>query len=461
MSTIKKTGINLRIKILLAFTVFSIISLISVSSIALTSYDNIKNESLNESKQALTSQIQTDLNATTLKYALYISEKLNSIISQVNLTASIMEQLLSSSDFNGTLSYNSSNLNALGLGAFLDAEYKEYISLNHSCHLIPTSVSQTPSVLNLVNNSANIDPHLKTLVQTTESLRWIHFGFELGVYRGYPWHQLNPASYNFQAEQWYLSGKTLVPGMVSISIPYFNINFGNLVRFTRALYNSSGSFIGVLSAEYAINQMTQFVNDISYLQSGYAFMFDVNSNIFAHPMINDFTTGATITNLNANITSAVLQSIYSTLNGLTIVGNSTNSSGDYLSFQKVPNMQYYLALLVPVEEILIPVKELELQINQSAALIYIGIITALIICIIISSLLGLVIAGQITKPVKKITESVKKLTKLDAIPMIMTSDTEQLVDRSAQEQDDELGDLARAFKGMLDSIKEEDSKKSD
>jgi len=76
--------------------------------------------------------------------------------------------------------------------------------------------------------------------------------------------------------------------------------------------------------------------------------------------------------------------------------------------------------------------------------------------IIVAGAVAIVISNQITRPLQYLmdlaTRNVEAMIKEESLDAI-----DLRVDTTYISQDDEIGELARAFQGMLDSIKEDES----
>ncbi len=109
--------------------------------------------------------------------------------------------------------------------------------------------------------------------------------------------------------------------------------------------------------------------------------------------------------------------------------------------------------IVPKSEAIESVKILGSEINIKWSQTF-GVLFSIIgIAIAVSVAFGLLIANRIITPVKQLTNSVAKLTHEDALVAVVKSKNDIQINSILEAQDDEIGDLTRAFKGMIESIR--------
>ena len=116
---------------------------------------------------------------------------------------------------------------------------------------------------------------------------------------------------------------------------------------------------------------------------------------------------------------------------------------------------YICIIVVPISEVQAAIPELEdriLAANDQATAFIIAITVA---GIFIAGIVAVAIANQITGPLEYLMDLAMR--NVSAMIKQEKLDTDDLqVDASYTGQDDEIGDLARAFQGMLDSIRDDE-----
>lgn len=468
----KKTNpgikMSIRKKILLIFSGFSLVSLLLVSGVIGIFFGIGNSTTNNESQNALTAQIQTDLIISASENANTINEKLTTAINNVKAMADFAENLFNNPTIYGDYpSYNDTDTtpSELDLQFGVSGYGEKYISFKYSMyHLAPDVYTSAyldadPEVLDLINVSANLDHIFRYTKTANPDFGWIYMGFEEGLFRCYPWSTYSPA-YDPRARPWYdFSG--LAPGEVKITNPYVDANgLGLMITIAQQVFTTTGDLIGVIAADLTIDTIQASILDISILDTGYAFMMTRDELVIAHP---DLETPGLGEDLNTQISSlesipsAILTQIVSNSSGYAQFEKDVGSSTEpyYLAYSAIGTSDFIVVTLVPESEALQSVAQLEDEIQSANSRNTITLLVVILIASAISLGLGTIIAGQITKPVQALTDAVQRLTKQDAIATIVNSDQDVLIDPALEKQDDEIGDLTRAFKSMLTSIKKD------
>ncbi|MHA1473692.1 MAG: HAMP domain-containing protein [Promethearchaeota archaeon] len=472
MTTTNKTKIKygIRTKILLAFTVFSIIALMGVSGIILGFFGTMNLTTTNESEDALTSQIQTNMITSAQENAHTIGEKLQSSINDVNAMAYFATNLFNNPENYGEYpSYTDIKEENpdLDLG-FEDGYGAQLVTFDYSMyHLAPDVYSlnytdANETIQEMVNMSANLDHIFQYTKAANPDLGWIYMGFELGIFRCYPWVEFD-ANYDPRVRPWYDIENLQEPTDVIITSPYVDANgLGLMITIAQGVFNeTTDSLIGIIAVDLTIDTIRDNILDISFLDDkGYAFLIDNNGLAVVHPDVEEPEEGEDVT---TNIVDV------EPFSGSTIAEITSNNSG-VGTFEKTSDVNYYFAYsaingtnfilinVVSEEDALASVDILQIEVSKAIRNVQVTLIIIILIAGAVSVFLGTTIAGQITKPVKILTRSIQKLTSQDSVTSMLRSGEEIIIDETLEAQDDEIGDLTRAFKGMLSAIKE-DSKK--
>jgi methyl-accepting chemotaxis protein len=238
-----------------------------------------------------------------------------------------------------------------------------------------------------------------------------------------------------------------------------------MITIAKEVYDGS-DLVGVIAVDLTISQIEETILNIQFLETGYAFLINENGLTIAHQdqdlddleLGDDLTTNIqTLESFETNVYTALLtnENGFETFEK-TELGETITM---YMAYSKIENTEYIVATVVPEEEAVASVADLASAIAKASRNVNTTLIIIIAIAAAISVGIGTLIAGQITKPVAVLTQSIKKLTKQDALLSIMNSDEDILIDSKLEAQNDEIGDLTRAFKGMLNSIKKDQSEK--
>jgi HAMP domain-containing protein len=117
---------------------------------------------------------------------------------------------------------------------------------------------------------------------------------------------------------------------------------------------------------------------------------------------------------------------------------------------------YICIIVVPLNEVLAAIPALEARIETATLQATLFILTITVAGILIAAGVAVVISNQITGPLQYMMDLATK----NVAAMIKQEPLDSLhlrVDATYTSKDDEIGELARAFQGMLDSIKEDES----
>jgi diguanylate cyclase (GGDEF)-like protein len=226
--------------------------------------------------------------------------------------------------------------------------------------------------------------------------------------------------------------KNAMEGEVVISNPVISRTNGKPVTIIAApIINDDGKIEGVMAGAINLIKLSRIIENLKYnYPNSYSYIVDKNGLILAHPN-NEYILKQNITvksdTINEQMTGIAAEIL-----------NNDEGSNKY-SYGNVSSMNYYhiipntdgwkLIIKIPVEYWHAPIR------HAGISLILIGLVG-----LIIASILGLFIAKSISKPVISLNE-------------LFTEATEgNLNARSEIDTDDEIGDAARSFNKMMDTI---------
>jgi HAMP domain-containing protein len=296
--------------------------------------------------------------------------------------------------------------------------------------------------------------------------RWLYIGFaDDGLFINYPGSILDYPGYDPRLEDWYLE-IAAGNGQIRFTDPYFD-EFDNvlLISIGKLVY-SGGIPLAVISGDITISDIQDKVIDVSVLDSGYAFLLNSEGNIVAHPEVEDteyfgglpplLTVEQDTSSpdpLSENDMEAIRAVVTSGVSGS--LRYTRDSSEKILVYTPVGKGGYICVISVPLEEVLEAIPPLEARIAAANAEAAQFILFVTIGGILIAGIVAVSISNTITRPLQYLMD----LATRNAAARIRDEplDTAELqVDQSYISKDDEIGELARAFQGMLDTIREEE-----
>ena len=475
----KKKG-KFRTNVIATFLVISFVSLAATGFISLTFVDLIGNSTRDQSSAALETQIQTNMDETAQKTALVINQKLTSAEGMIAAAASELEALFeagSTYEYREVfydLFFEDDTVASAPVDNHYDANYDLNVSWTYSSWYI----DGTDSTDYVVYETANVDKlgrvsnldYMFKAIHDQLDFRWLYVAFaDDGLFINYPGSILggpdgDRGTYNPRGEYWY---QTIWAGngdMVFVE-PYYD-EFDNvlLISIGKVVYRNSIPF-AVISGDITIEDIKEKVINVQVLESGYAFLLDSAGGVVAHPEVedDDYLLGLPAlldVEVNPDFSSALTQT---NVDQITSVAAETSGTLRYtrggaehiLVFTQVGKGDYICVISVPLDEVLesIPLLEARIAEQNTAAASYIILITA--VGILVAGIVAVAISNTVTKPLQYLMDLAERnvAARIRDQPL---DTTDLQVDQMYIAQDDEIGELARAFQGMLDSIREDE-----
>lgn len=475
---------------------FVLLSILFMGGIGLISYFLVQRSgqtTISDSTTALEEQITENIKATADKNAEIINEKLSSAAAMVEYMATELEYIFSTENRYGdrAVYYDYWFDNTTGhperapADTHWDTKYQVDLSWSYSSYYFSGSNSAnynifTPKQNQTLEKVANMDYAFQTVHANTPEFRWLYITLPfdgVDLFINYPGSIVWGNDYNRTVdpgpwfpsieEDWYaevLAGN----GQMVFTEPYFDpIDAVPLITIGRSVSYTNGTLIGVIFGDISIETMVNKILDVNILDTGYASLITGSGLVVAHPEaipeegVEDFLT---INQVEINaidsssaLTTTQLDQISSGESG--ILKYSRNNEERFLAYGPVGKGDYISLIIVPVEEALAGIEPVRDRMNDAivSTLTIIGIIAG--VSFTIGIIAGLSLTAYITRPFKHLIEVARKLStrraRKDIMEGLMTE-----IDPKLLESEDEFGDLTRAFKGMLDSVQEQERKKN-
>ncbi len=212
--------------------------------------------------------------------------------------------------------------------------------------------------------------------------------------------------------------------------PYLNENINvYMISYVVPLYSESGESIGIVGMDIDFSQITEMVDQTSIYESGYAFLTNTDGVIMHH---KEWETGTNIVDVDASAAD-----IAPMLSDETRQGMLQRYSYDGVSRQ----LMYY-----PMENGMRLVLDApEREVYSEASRLVIMMLMAEAGAILISGIVGIFVAGGISKPIRQITNVISQTAQLDFKP---TADGGLL-----RKQKDEIGIMAREIHQMRKTLR--------
>jgi HAMP domain-containing protein len=481
----KKKG-SFRRTVITTFVVISVVSLGLTGGISYFFVDLIGDFTTNQSTLALESQIQTNMNLTAQKTALVINQKLSTAEAMIAALAEEAENLLNDdSTYNPRTTYYDWFFENGLPGEYpadtaYDANYDLRVSWNYSSWYVPLSTSVNYLTYESQNSDrldriSNLDLMFKSVHQQLD-FRWLYACFDSnGLFINYPGSDLGGTDTDRTTDPWlttqdywYTEILAGAGDMVFVEPYYDPLENVLLISIGRAIYFDNHTLIGVVGGDITIEDIKQKVLDITVLESGYAALLQ-GSDVVAHPDAGpedyrDYNEDGEVdlpalriietnTDGSSALTTTQIEQLTS---GATGYLRYTKSNADYfLAYTNVDKPGWICIIIVPVAEVLEAIPALESRIAEANLQASGFILTITAAGIFIAALVAVLISNQIVGPLQYLmdlaTRNVAAMIRKDPLDTL-----ELQVDTSYTSKDDEIGELARAFQGMLDSIREDE-----
>ncbi|TFH00100.1 HAMP domain-containing protein [Candidatus Thorarchaeota archaeon] len=471
----KKKG-SFRTNVILTFLVISLVSLSATGVVSLTFVDLIGGFTRDQSSLALQTQIEINMEKTAQKTALVINQKLASAQGMIEAAAAELESLFdpSSTYANREVYFHELFENDTVAPAPPDNQYNASYGLNVSWSYSSWFHRNYDSSDYLVYETAesdklgtvsNMDYIFKSIHDQID-FRWLYIAFaDDGLFINYPGSELDFPGYDPRVEYWYTEIASGSGDIVYVDPYYDEFDDVLLISIGKLVY-SGGLPLAVISGDITISDIQSKVIDVSVLESGYAFLLNSLGEIVAHPELDDTDYGGTSlpylldTEQDLASTDPLTETDMDTIRTVQMETSGSlrytrNGKANILVFTPVGKGGYICVISVPLDEVLEAIPPLETRIAAANAEAAAFILFATIGGIVLAGIVAVSVSNTITRPLQYLMD----LATRNAAARIRDEplDTAELqVDQSYISKDDEIGELARAFQGMLDTIREDE-----
>jgi GAF domain-containing protein/HAMP domain-containing protein len=235
--------------------------------------------------------------------------------------------------------------------------------------------------------------------------------------------------------------------------PYLDRALNGLVATASApVYDRTGKFRGVVAADVQLARVTSQVSQIKVAQSGFAFLINASGQVIAMPDAgykefgltpvsqSEQTPQTSVVDKGSSDLQAAVTHMRRGETGLTIF---TADSGDrYIAYAPLPDTDYSLGVIVPVDEMIAPFLTAnqriaaEARTTQSATVLIFGVVLATTLVV------SLGISRVLTTPLRRLTETAQRIGAGD------------LNVEAEATTPDEFGTLAHTFNVMADQLRQ-------
>ena len=249
---------------------------------------------------------------------------------------------------------------------------------------------------------------------------------------------LGSESYRYFYLDWYQIPKELNHAIWSE--PYYDEGGGNIIMCTYSVpfyktISGKRQFMGIVTADVALNWLEEIVSSIKISQTGYGFLISRNGMVVTHPasdLIMNETLFSIAETRNDDRLREIGREMIQGKSGFVPINDIVSGKKCWLYYAPLPSSGWSLGVLFPQDELMADIVHL----NQTVSLL--GIIGSVLLLVVI-----VFIARSITRPLRALARATVDIAKgnLDIeIPAIKSHD--------------EVGKLGESFISMKRSLKQ-------
>ncbi|MFC2118275.1 SpoIIE family protein phosphatase [Bacteroidota bacterium] len=253
----------------------------------------------------------------------------------------------------------------------------------------------------------------------------------------YSYSSLDGDEYKYFIQDWYLIPKML--DRPYWTEPYYDEGGGDILMSTYSVpiyknINGEKIFDGIVTADIALNWLTELVDSIKIYESGYAFMVSRKGAFISHPNA-ELIMNESLFSISVEFNEPNIREIgRSMIDGQTalIDTNSEIFPKSWLFYTQLPENKWSIGVVFPENELFSGLKRITITI------IILGFIGFILLYLIITK-----VARKVTVPLSRFADSAREIAggKFDiTLPEIKTKD--------------EMGQLHQAFEYLQTELKE-------
>lgn len=418
---------------------------------------------IQESNATLTSQLETNIRSkeednlltTSKEQAALLNSFFASMSKDTATLGSIQEDMFSKGALLNSGAYwdASTSLFRLPSGNW-DNSNSEIASI-----FIPADAELTDALASKLNVVKQIELMLPSIFAGNPDIVAIYFGGtsrETVYYPNIDLAAIVPPDFDVTGRPWFVDAAPAQNPLGNIvwSTPYEDAALHGLVITTSVpVFGALNKFQGVAAMDIQLHQITNLVSNIRVGESGYAFLVDDESRLIALPEAGyaDFGVTAETIPLGEILNQEKLPNapaeFFDLLNRIS-AGDGEVITADlagreyYVAYQKIPEVQYSLAIMVPSQELLREAAAVSIQIAEETRNTVRVSIMLVIVVFAAASLASLGIGARLTSPLKSLTRVANE---------IIAGDFNAKADVQSR---DEIGTLSETLNLMTSTLRD-------
>ncbi len=401
-------------------------------------------------------QAETQMNATGTEQAAALNNFFATAAMNITMVGTTAGNLVSQeASLNNGIYWNAANsLSRLTNGSW-DTSKTDTASV-----FIPAKYDLTPDLISELNTIRQLDFTVPTMLKSNPGVTAVYFGGASGETVYYPnidLASLVPPDFDVTQRPWFLDASPAQDPSRQVvwSDPYLDAaRHGLIVTSSAPVYDSNGTFRGVVAMDFQLNEITSVVSNIHIGNTGYSFLIDRNHRLIAMPAsgYKEFEISPSAVPLGQLLDPTkvvaplppefwqILDRMSSGQSGFETI--QLNGVEHFVAYRPVSSIGYSLAVIVPSQELLAGAAAAQAQIAQSARNTIIVSLFIVIAVLVISLLAALGIGSRLMQPLGILTQTVEEIANgnLNAEVRIQSRD--------------EIGTLASTFNSMTGRLRD-------
>ena len=239
-----------------------------------------------------------------------------------------------------------------------------------SAYVLSPGVTRA-GVENELYSLASLDDVMGPMLASDPRITQIYVGTGSGILYVHPWLNTIPSSYDPRTRDWYI--RAVQSGDLSWSDPYIDASGkGLMVTCSRPVPASTGNSTWVVAADVTLSTVNADIINTQIGDQGYAMLIDDRGNVIARPGISAGEKGwdesFEMENLLTSNNSAFAAVAQNMVAGQTGIARVPFSDGEkYVAYAPVKSVNWSVALVVPVDEVIAPAENTRGQIVNATS----------------------------------------------------------------------------------------------
>lgn len=391
------------------------------------------NTASEDSKIALQSQMESNLEKLAQKQSQISNEKLVRLRGVIDSSVDYMEGLYQNAD------------QFTGHQLLLPTETEDGVLC--SKYMLAPGIVETEQVSEHVRLLSNCDYLFGPELENNPMMDNIYLGTYDGIYYRYSKSNAYNPDYDPRLRDWFIAAVSEPEGAVWMDT--YEDYYGKLcLTCARKFKGADGGVKGVLSTDITVQDMLDEIVSIKLGESGYSFVLDNGLQYLAHP---DYKTEGFDMRLVNHIDNnfSALNTIRRTDSG--VVRVELDGVDSYIAYATLDETGWKLCISINVDEVIAPsiatkqeidsiTSDAQQMVSTTLSRVMIRFIIFFAMVGIIVIILSFTVAGTITRPIQKLAKNVENIGQgnLDV--------------RMEVESKDEIGELAQTFNQMLEDL---------